>query len=131
MLSEVAVNEGAVGGAAPARSSSSFRIPHFAFRILEVASGKGALALMDQAVVSGTSFLTTILVGRWCGAGELGAYSLGFSLLVAWAGVQESLIAVPYTLYWHRCPPEEQRGYSGSVLAHQAMLSALALVALT
>src|SRR5207249_4408654 len=36
---------------------------------------KHTLALLDQAVVSGSSFLTTILIGRWCGAEELGIYS--------------------------------------------------------
>ena len=52
--------------------------------------------MIDQAVVSGASFLATILVGRWCGPGELGVYSLGFTLLVSWGCVQESLIALPY-----------------------------------
>src|SRR5947209_1727352 len=106
MLSEVAADEAVRGGAAegglPRSAPPSFRIPHSAFRILEglyrAATAKGALAMLDQAAVSGTSFLTTVLIGRWCGAGELGAYSLGFSLLVAWAGAQESLIALPYTL---------------------------------
>src|SRR5438105_2895107 len=58
------------------------------------ASGKGVLAVADQAVVSGTSFLTTVLIGRWCGPGELGIYSLGVTLLVSWVCVQESLIAL-------------------------------------
>src|SRR5581483_6028917 len=64
-------------------------------RFLEGDSGKHALALMDQAVVSGTSFLTTVLIGRWCGASELGVYALGFSLLVSWGCVHQSLIALP------------------------------------
>lgn len=40
------------------------------------------LSLLDQAVVSGTSFITTLLIGRICGAEELGIYSLAFTLIV-------------------------------------------------
>src|SRR2546429_36531 len=58
-------------------------------RFVDTDSGNNALALIDQAVVSGTSFLTTILIGRWCGASELGIYALGFSLLVSWGCVQQ------------------------------------------
>src|SRR2546426_272629 len=32
-----------------------------------LALGNNTLALLDQAVVSATNFLTTILIGRWCG----------------------------------------------------------------
>jgi O-antigen/teichoic acid export membrane protein len=88
------------------------------------------MALIDQTVVSGTSFLTTILIGRWCGVDELGIYSLGLSMLVSWACVQESLIALPYTIYWHRSVQETRSEYAGSVLIHQGLLSALAVVVL-
>jgi O-antigen/teichoic acid export membrane protein len=99
-------------------------------RVLRIASGKGTLAVVDQAVVSGTSFLTTVLVGRWCGAGELGVYSLGCTLLVTWACVQESLIALPYTICRHRPLKETPAEYAGSVLVLQCFLSALALATL-
>src|SRR5947209_4562429 len=99
-------------------------------RVLRGLSGKDSLAVLDQAVVSGTSFLTTILIGRWCGADELGIYSLGFTLLVTWGCVQESLVALPYTIRRHRLLRETQAEYAGSVLVHQGLLSALALVTL-
>jgi O-antigen/teichoic acid export membrane protein len=98
--------------------------------LLATLSGKDTLAVIDQAVVSGTSFLTTVLIGRWCGAGQLGVYSLGFTLLVTWACVQESLIALPYTIHRHRPLPETQAEYAGSALVHQGFLSALALITL-
>ena len=99
-------------------------------RMLRGPSGKHALAVLDQAVVSGTSFLTTILLGRWCGAGELGVYSLGFSLLVTWGCVQESLIAMPYTIYRHRPMFGSAAEYAGGVLVHQLLLSGLAAITL-
>jgi O-antigen/teichoic acid export membrane protein len=99
-------------------------------RLLGTDSGQHTLALIDQAVVSGTSFVTTILIGRWCGAGELGVYSLGFSLLVSWGCMQQSLIALPYTIYRHRSQWGTQEEYAGSALVHNGMLSVLAFVAL-
>ena len=48
-------------------------------RWLEVASTRG-LALADQAVVSGTSFLTTVMIARWAPPDELGVYAMAISL---------------------------------------------------
>jgi O-antigen/teichoic acid export membrane protein len=93
-------------------------------------SAQHTMALIDQTVVSGTSFLTTILIGRWCGVDELGVYSLGLSMLVSWACVQESLISLPYTIYWRRSGQEARAEYAGNVLIHQGMLSVLAVVVL-
>src|SRR5260370_955326 len=45
--------------------------------------GTQALALADQAVVSGASFLTTVVIGRWTFPSQLGVYSIGISLLVS------------------------------------------------
>jgi O-antigen/teichoic acid export membrane protein len=99
-------------------------------RLRRAVAAKDTLAILDQAVVSGTSFLTTVLIGRACGAGELGVYSLGTSLLVTWACVQESLIALPYTIHRHRLRAEEEAEYAGSALLHHLLLSALALLTL-
>jgi O-antigen/teichoic acid export membrane protein len=99
-------------------------------RLLATVSGKDTLALVDQAVVSGTSFLTTVMIGRWAGAEELGVYSLGLSLLVSGLCVQESLIALPYTICRHRALPGTPAEYAGSVLVHQGLFSALALIVL-
>jgi hypothetical protein len=92
--------------------------------------GTHAWALADQAVVSGTSFITTIVIGRWCLPSELGIYSLGISLLVSWLAVQESVISLPYIIYRQRpvqgTPPE----HAGSSLAHNALLSVLAIAVL-
>jgi O-antigen/teichoic acid export membrane protein len=93
-------------------------------------TAKDSLAVLDQAVVSGASFLTTVLVGRWCGAGELGVYSLGFTLLVLGTCIQESLIVLPYTIYLHRPRQETPAEFAGSALVHNGLLSALVLIIL-
>ena len=98
-------------------------------KVVEIVSGTHALALADQAVVSGTSFLTTVLVGRWVEPSALGAYSIAISLLFSLWCVQESLISFPYTVQRHHAygMPAE---YAGSSLAHNCQLSVLAAVAL-
>lgn len=87
---------------------------------------KTCLSLIDQAVVSGTRFLTTVIVGRMCGAEELGAYALGFSVVVLVTVLQESLITTPYIIFSNRQSGSDRREHAGSVLVHHAMLAALA-----
>lgn len=89
--------------------------------------GTHAMALADQAVVSGASFLTTISVGRWTGPSQLGFYSIGISVLVASLAIQESLVSLPYTIQRHHrlgTPAERM----GSSLAQSGLLSALGIV---
>jgi O-antigen/teichoic acid export membrane protein len=63
---------------------------------------KALLALLDQVLVSGPRFIATLLIGRYCGAEELGLYSLVFSALIMLIVVQESLVTTPYTMLYHR-----------------------------
>lgn len=84
------------------------------------------LALLDQAVVSGTSFATSVCVGRAAGADELGAYALGFTLVVLVAGVQESLVSIPYTVRGARLIDSARVRYAGSLLLAAAALALLA-----
>ena len=88
-----------------------------------------AMAMADQAVVSGASFSTVVLVGRWASASELGAFSLGMTLLVTILAVQEAVVALPFTI---NRPQSEgaDREHSGSALLHSAMLAALSTLLL-
>lgn len=92
--------------------------------------GVVSLSLCDQAVVSGASFLTTVLIGRVCGPEELGRYSLGLSLALFVVTIQQSLVTAPYTVYCRRTVPEAQRRYAGSVLLHSLVLGVMTLLAL-
>jgi O-antigen/teichoic acid export membrane protein len=91
--------------------------------------GTHALALADQAVVSGASFLTTVVIGRWTFPSQLGVYSIGISLLISSLVIQESLILVPYTIQRHRLLGA-QAERAGSSLAQSGLLSALGIVVL-
>jgi O-antigen/teichoic acid export membrane protein len=97
--------------------------------VLQVICGTHALALADQAVVSATSFLTLVVIGRSTAPSELGVYALGISLLIGFLTVQESLISLPYTIQRHR-PLGTPAEHAGSSLTLSGLLSALAIVTL-
>jgi len=94
------------------------------------------LALIDQAFVSGTRFLATIIVGRFCGPTELGSYSLAFSVLILAGCLQEAVITTPYAALGHRLRKRSRNTYAGAVArlhvlvlaASAAILVALALI---
>lgn len=92
-------------------------------RASRVVASQTLLALTDQAVVSGTRFVTTLVIGRLCGPTELGAYTLAFGWLVLIAALQESLITLPYTVFGNRLSPRRRATAAGSAIVHYVMLS--------
>jgi O-antigen/teichoic acid export membrane protein len=88
-----------------------------------------ALALADQAVVSGASFLTTVLISHWTNSSLLGIYAIGISVLVSMLAIQDSLISLPYTIQRHQ-PLSTPNEHAGSSLAHSGLLSTLGVVVL-
>jgi O-antigen/teichoic acid export membrane protein len=92
------------------------------------------VALVDQALVSGTRFLATIIIGRFCGPGELGTYSLAFSLLVLGGCCQEAMITTPYAVFGQRLRRRSRATYAGAVARMHfiaAVGSSLILVSLS
>lgn len=91
---------------------------------------KGGLSVIDQAVVSGTSFLSSVLVGRMCSKEDLGVYALGLSVLLLARGIQGETVSAPYMVYCHRRRDRDLASYTGSTLVHQAIVTLLTMVAL-
>jgi O-antigen/teichoic acid export membrane protein len=79
--------------------------------VFRLVSREHFFALIDQAIVSATGFLTTFLIARWAGSTQLGIYALGLSLLLTVLGFQDSLILQPYQI---------QRYYPGGTSAERA-----------
>ena len=88
------------------------------------------LSLADQAISSGTNFLTGVIIGRTCAAEEFGLYLLGFSLLVFALDVQNSLISTPFVVLSPRLEASARARYTGSTLVHQLCLSAVTVFVL-
>lgn len=89
----------------------------------------GGAAMVDQAVVGGTNFLTAVVVGRMAGAEELGYYALALTAWYLLLAILESLITSPFTVFVHRLTGEERTQLAGSVLAHAAVLSGVGIAA--
>ena len=89
-----------------------------------------AFVLCDQLIVSGTSFVTTILIGRVLGKHQLGLYVLAYSVLVVLLELQNSFIASPYTIKSPQLGPTAQARYTGSAIVLTVGLSAIAAVVL-
>jgi O-antigen/teichoic acid export membrane protein len=84
-------------------------------------------SIFDQGVVSGTNFLTTLVIARSCSQEELGVYSLAWTVILFLAAVQGNLITVPYTMYCHRRTGPSLATYAGSTFLHQLSTSVLAV----
>lgn len=88
-----------------------------------------ATALLDQVVVSGLGFCTSIIIGRESQE-LLGLYYLVLSLMLFARGIQESLIAAPYKVYCHRYSESRLAEYAGSSLLHHSAISTLMFIVL-
>jgi O-antigen/teichoic acid export membrane protein len=83
---------------------------------------KSVLSVFDQAVVSGTSFVTAVILARNCPRQELGVYYLALSLIFFVRGIQEQLVSAPYMIYCGRKQGDALAEYAGSSLFHQCTL---------
>lgn len=103
----------------------AWRLKRAAAVLARVAQPAHALALIDQAAVSGASFLATVLIGRWTDSSQLGAYALGLSVIFAALAVQDSLVSLPFAIQAHRSAgaPEAR---AGSALLHCLAIAAAA-----
>jgi len=82
------------------------------------------ISVFDQLIVSGTNFLTSVLIGRFCGRADLGVYYLAISLLLVVRDVQSETISTPYAVFSHRRRGIALTSYGGSTLVHQFLLAA-------
>src|SRR5271165_70920 len=63
----------------------------------------------DQAVVSATSFLVSVIVARWGSPLQYGAYSTAQSFHLLGAGFHSALVIEPLGIIAPRAPIEERR----------------------
>ncbi len=99
-------------------------------KVYAAATGKAALTILDQGIVSAANFLSSIIVGRACLKDEFGLYMLAFSMVVIATNTQISLITAAYTVFSPRMEEEARARYTGSTLIHQWVLSGGIIVVL-
>ena len=83
---------------------------------------KVILALADQAFVSLNSFVTMMVVVKFCSTGDLNVYVLAWSILCFFRVIQERMLAAPYVVFAHQ-PERENPAFLGSSLVQQVWFS--------
>jgi O-antigen/teichoic acid export membrane protein len=80
-------------------------------------------AIADQMLVSGASFVTTLLVARFLGKEEFGRFVLAWLAIWIVQNVQIAMITTPVTTFAMREPAARQPAYFGAVCAQQAVFA--------
>jgi hypothetical protein len=89
-LSDEILIDGAFDGEMPTRRIVSAR------RLAWV--GKGALAIVDQGLLSGSNFLLAVLLARWLPRDQYGAFALGFSIFLFLSGLHNAFFLEPMSV---------------------------------
>ena len=81
---------------------------------LKLGKSTHLIAILDQMVVSGTSFVMTVAIGRWTNAPTLGIYAIAMSVVAAALALQDALIIKPFTIqrFSSTSPKTEHAGSS-------------------
>jgi O-antigen/teichoic acid export membrane protein len=112
----------------PNGRSTSFALPDLPRRF--AIARTGLLSVVDQAVVSGTSFATAAIIARACSQDQLGLYYLTLSIVLVLVGIQEQVITAPYTIYCHAHSGRALAEYAGSTWVHYFALTVVGWLAL-
>lgn len=93
---------------------------------------RGCLVLADQCGYSLISFVLGILLARACSRDLYGLFVLGMTFVFFSKVVQRSLVSVPFSVFYSRCPADEQKTYLRNTALQHFLVTALlvALIAL-
>jgi O-antigen/teichoic acid export membrane protein len=81
----------------------------------------GLQAIVDQCFFTGTNFVASVLVGRYCGQEQFGLYALAFSIVMLAIAFQHSFFISAYVVVRNAFLPADQ------LALRQAMLISLLL----
>lgn len=121
-------NDVAVKGAAAEPASISRRKG-----LLSVArawSSKGALALLDQGLISSSNFIVGILLARTLAPDEYGAYALAFEVFLFLTIVYSALVLEPLSVFGPSVYRESNREYLGTLIRIHIVVAAAIFVGL-
>ena len=78
-------------------------------------------ALADQVIVSGSNFLSNILLARILGIEEFGRYVLAWTVVLFVQGLQFSAVSSTMLSIGPKHDAEAARSYFGAIFVHQAI----------
>ncbi|HET9741784.1 MAG TPA: hypothetical protein VFQ00_03455 [Terriglobales bacterium] len=82
-------------------------------------AGKGSLAIVDQAFISGANFVVSILLARWTSSSEYGAFALAFAIFLLLSQLHQSLLLEPMSVFGGSYSGSRLKRYYGSLLHMQ------------
>ena len=88
------------------------------------------LVFADQALISGTNFLTGILVARALGITEFGVFSLAWMVVLVAQSIQVALIISPMMSVGPKQPPAEAPAWYAATFLQQLALAGVLSVAM-
>jgi len=84
---------------------------------------------MDQALVSGTNFLVTVVLARGLGPSAFGTFTLAFTAILFANSVQSALVTQPHNVLSHEfMERNDYQAFNSSLAMIQAAVSLLAVV---
>lgn len=93
-------------------------------------SSRGALALVDQGLISGANFIVGILLARSLAQDEYGAYALAFEVFLFLTIVYGALILEPLSVFGPSVYRSSNREYLGILMRIHVGMSAVIIVGL-
>src|SRR5277367_4335429 len=91
-------------------------------KLLPLAS-KGGFAIADQGLISGSNFAISVLLARWLGADQYGAYAVAFGIFVLLSLVYQALVLEPMAVFGGSSYQNCLRGYLSTLLRIHLVIS--------
>src|SRR5579863_8501001 len=110
-------------GLPPKRPGSSAVDTRSSMQKLVSWGSKGGLAVLDQALISGSNFVVSILLARWLMPDQYGAYAVAFGIYIMLSLVYQSLVLEPMGVFGGSTYRHNIRGYLRSLVWIHVALS--------
>ena len=94
-------------------------------RLRRIAGGREVWALADQAVVSGTNFITNIVLARTLGIRGFGVFALAWMAVLFLNSLQSAVIVAPMMSVAPKTSEQNRPSYFGATVVHQLCFGAL------
>ncbi len=112
----------------------SIRLPSTRRRVLwegvRAWSPKGALALVDQGLISGANFIVGIVLARHLAPEQYGAYAVAFQVFLFLSVAYSALILEPLSVFGSSVYRDSNREYLGVLLRIHGVVAAVILLGL-
>jgi len=77
---------------------------------------RGGIAVIDQSLISGTNFLISVLLARWLGPSQYGAYALAYSIFLLLATFHTAILTEPMMVFGSGKYSKENKNYFGLII---------------